>query len=781
MRIASLNTPLGKNAQGEDILVFRQLEGREGVSELFDYTLIAHSSQQDIAPTSLIGKSVTVTVQDQFQNGRFLNAIVTDFAFLGGDQRQTQYRLHLAPWLALTQYSADCRIFQNMSIVDIVSQVLGNYPFPLKKKLADSYPKLTFTVQYNESDFQFVSRLLERAGIAYYFEHDEQSHTLVLADLMSVYTSLSNHSTISFRAPDKLSIAKEETISRWNPGQRIVPGSFATGDYNYRAPFANLGQTGTGTFAPKQHAFDELAVYKWQGQGYYGDRQPGADIVKLKQDQQQQKYQGIELDSDVRALAIGATGHSFTLQDHPLGAMNQEVLLLSTWTFVKENASITDNTEPPVVRVSAMVMPTEYQYRPQLITPLPIIDGPQSAMVVGAAGSEIWTNDLGEVKLKFLWDRYSSGDENSSCWIRVCSTWAGQGWGCESVPRVGTEVIVSFLDGNPDHPIVIGRAANSSRLPPSFSNTGALPANQAIAGMKSRELQGGRYNQWLFDDTTGEIRMHLESEHAKTQLNLGYQVHPRNKSAKARGEGFELRTDAWGTLRATKGVFVTANDQLAAGGDMLARGDLVAGLETALQIAKTLGQSAEKNQGNPLDLRPQEKLAKAVNHWGQGSNSEKGGDGGAPVFAAHAPAGIALGTHNNASMTTGENIDVVTQENQHFAAGKQINLHAGQGISQYAEMDGMKSIARKGKQIIQAQDDDINIAAYDKVQITATQDHVLIAAEKKITLTSGGGYITIENGNIEIHCPGKISIKGNNYTKEGPDSMSVQLPQFGSN
>lgn len=777
MRITTLHTPLGADSFGNDVLVFRELEGREALNSLFEYKLTMHSSKADIAAKDLLGKTLTVGITDQTQNVRYLNATIAEFRFIGGDQRRTIYEAKLVPWLSLATLSADCRIFQNLNPVQIITQVLGSYPFPIKQKLADQYPSLAYCVQYNESDFAFVSRLMERFGIGYYFEHTSNAHTLVLTDVMSVFKAMDGHANVPFRAPDAVSVAKEETIHRWNPNQSLKSGSFSTDDYWYRAPFAHLEQLGTGTAAPKQHEFSQLPVYKWQGQGHYQDANTGAGIVKLKQDQQHQQFQAISAESNVRAFVAGSTGSLFTLTDHPESAMNQQVLIVETMSHIKENASTTgDGDQHTDWKTSFVAIPAKLQYRPQLRTALPHISGPQTAIVTGASGQEIWTNDLGEVKLRFLWDRYSSGDENSSCWIRVCSTWAGDSWGSEAVPRIGTEVIVNYLDGNPDYPIVIGRVVNSNRLPPTFSNTGALPGNQALAGMKSRELQGNRYNQWLFDDTPGQIRMQLESEHAKTQLNMGYLVHPRNESASPRGEGFELRTDAWGTLRAAKGIFISTDGRHAAVGNSLSREELINCLETALSLAKELNGHAQDNQGTPGDQAPQEFQSNAVKDWGLGSNAEGEGSGGAALFAVSAEAGIALSTPRSTTVASGKHIDMVAQQNQQLTAGERMNLHARKSISIYAHDGGIKSIAHKGKNIIHAQDDDIEIAANKSVVLTASQADITVAAKKHVTLTSGGGYIKMADGNIELHCPGTISMKAANYDLMGPASMPYEFP-----
>ncbi|MDR3479371.1 MAG: type VI secretion system Vgr family protein, partial [Burkholderiaceae bacterium] len=278
--------------------------------------------------------------------------------------------------------------------------------------------------------------------------------------------------------------------------------------------------------------------------------------------------------------------------------------------------------------------------------------------------------------------------------------------------------------------------------------------------------------------TAGQLRMQLESEHAKTQLNMGYLVHPRDVSGEPRGDGFELRTDDWGALRAAKGLFITADGRYAAVGNALSRDELIICLQEALSLAKKLGASATQHEGNVSDPNPQEKLAKAVKDWGHGSNAEKGGNGGHPVVAVSSPAGIALGTPRSTTIATGEHIDTVAQKNQHITAGEKMNLHAQKGISQFAESGGIKSIAHQGKNIFQAHSDNIQIAADKNVKITASHDHVLIAADQYVALTSGGAYIKLAGGNIDIHCPGTVSIKGGNHTLAGPASMQAELPAF---
>lgn len=775
MRITDLTTPLG-----EGVLVFRQLEGDEGINKLFSYTLLAHSIQDDISPDSILGKTVTVSVTDQFGKPVYLNAVVAHFKRVGKKRsdRHTEYEAILAPWLWLATHRSDCKIYENQTAFEIIATVLSAYPFTVSMPSGGaSLPKLAHVVQYNESDFAFVSRLMETYGINYRFAHSENNHTLVLSKSVAAFGKVPGHESIPFLADAEFGVTTEELINSWTVEQSIKSGSFSTSDYDYRGPSARLQVTSLGTFPKKNHNFSDLPVYHWQGQQHYADNVSGERLAELRQNQQEQEFVSIRANSNVRGLALGASGLRFTLCKHPDRPTNQEVAVLSTHTFLKENPGVTDAGEHTEWRTSFTVTSSKNDYKPNRLTPHPSIPGVQTAIVVGPEGQEIWVNDLGQIKIRLWWDR-NTPDGGWQQWVRVSSSWAGNSFGEVMLPRVGDEVIVTFLDGNPAHPIVTGRVVNANRPPAPFSGQGNLPANYALAGLKSRELEGHRYGQLLFDDTTGEISSRLQSEHAKTQLNLGFLTHPRNGSANARGEGFELRTDAWGALRADKGLLLTTDGKLDATGNALSREELIKTLEDALKLAKSLSAFASDNKANASDSEPQEMLSKVVKDWGHGSNVEKGENGGHPVFAVSSPAGIALGTPLSTSIATGQHIDLVAQQNQHHTAGQKLNMHAGEGISQFAKTGGIKSIAYKGPHITQAQDDDIQISADKSVVISASNDHVMVSADKHITLTSGGAYIKLADGNIDIHCPGKVSIKGANHAIEGPTSLTDDLIKF---
>lgn len=755
---------------GDDQLKFVSLHGTEALSGISEFEIQCMSLSDDIGPGSLLGQSMTVEIIQQDGSSRYLNGIVSQFVYVGPDSsaaRRYLYQAKMRSWLWLAGKTSDCRIFQQKDNVAIIREVLQGFGMPFEIKTMDQYLTRNYVVQYSETSLNFIMRLAEEVGLYFYVRHDRDSHTIVLTD--GSHGTLPTYDKIPFLIPGLRTLEAEEYVKEWKIQHEVKSGSFVTTTYDFKAPNANLQQSdGVG----KGHTNDGMQIFEWSGE--YVDRDDGAKRARVRAEQQQLDFQTITANSNVRGIA---PGYYFTLTDHPNRSANAEYLIVSAEYHFQENADSTgSHGEETSWDIHFTAKPSKDRYQPPRVTIKPRIIGPQTALVTGPAGQETWVNEYGQIKVYFYWDRHSQKDENSSCWIRVASSWSGSNFGEVMVPRIGQEVIVEHLDGDADRPIVVGRVSNANQMPSTFSKNGRLPANYALAGIKSKEYQGNRYNQLLFDDTAGEIRAQLESEHGKSQLNLGYLSHPRNGSAAPRGEGFELRSDLWGALRAANGLLLSADTQNAGEGNSLSRDELSAILQQALSLAKNLGDFAAKNLGNASDPNPQEVLSKAVKDLGNGSNVEKGENGATPVVAISAPAGIALGTSKSTTIATGEHLDLASGKNQHLSAGQLLNLHAGEGISQFAVKGGIKSIAHKGKHLTQANSDDVQIVADQSVVITASHDHVMVAADKHVTLTSGGAYIKIADGNIQIHCPGTIDMKSGNYSLTGPTSLNAELP-----
>jgi type VI secretion system secreted protein VgrG len=420
----------------------------------------------------------------------------------------------------------------------------------------------------------------------------------------------------------------------------------------------------------------------------------------------------------------------------------------------------------------------------------------------------VYTDSLGRIKVQFHWQRLNEHpdfgaafDERSSCWVRVAYPSAGAGFGHQFIPRIGEEVLIEFLNGDIDRPICVGVIHNGRHAPPTFGGTGSLPGNKTLSGIKSEEHGGGQYNQLLFDDSPGQVRAQLSSEHGKSQLNLGFLTHPRSSGqAEPRGDGFELRTDRHGAIRAGHGLLLSAEAKQGAGGKQLDREQALSQLTTAQALAQSLGETATHQLADTLETGPttvdvdnaeqaktkqghHDHLTQAVKSWADGTNTkDQHGDaaGQQPILLATAPAGITLTTPDALLLTSGANLDTVSQRDTQQTTARRWIHNAGKKISLFvqgvADKVNLKLITAKGHAQLHAQSGDVEIAGDKDLRIYACKGKLTAVAKEELLLTCGGAYIRLAGGNIEIHGPGSVSYKGATHDMSGPDSMKAPIP-----
>ncbi|MDN7438720.1 type VI secretion system tip protein TssI/VgrG [Burkholderia cepacia] len=512
-RVFTLDSPHG------DDLKFHTLDGSDELGRLFEFRIEALADSHSLSLKDMLGKPVTVRIEQQDLSTRYLNGIVARASLAGRRaERYYGYELIVRPWLWLATRRSDCRIFQNKTVPEIVQEVLSIYGFPIENHLAETYVPREYCVQYNETDAAFVSRLMEFEGIYYWFRHAEDSHTLTLSDAMSSHTALPGYETIPYIARDRTAIADEEHIDGWLPAQEVSVGKHQTTDYDYTKPRADLSSQKVD---PRGHDHDSFASFEWPG-GYRDDA-PGAHYSRVRLEEQQAEHERASADTDVRGAA---PGYLFTLEHCPRADQNREYLIVRCQYRFQENAYASDQGAEAVVHQTMMlVQPSSLPYRSPRDTPRPRTNGPQTATVVGPPGEEIWTDQYGRVKLQFRWDRYGQSNQDSSCWVRVSSPWAGGGFGGVQIPRVGDEVVVDFLNGDPDEPIVTGRVYNGEKMPP-----WGLPGSATQSGLLSRSSPGGtseHANAFRFEDKKGaeQLWMHAERNFdAETELDHSLSV-----------------------------------------------------------------------------------------------------------------------------------------------------------------------------------------------------------------------------------------------------------------
>jgi type VI secretion system secreted protein VgrG len=483
----SISTPLGA-----DKLLLRSFAGEERISELFHFSLRMQSETLDLDFTQIVGKSATIGVLLTDGTKRYVNGIVSRFVQAGADQRFATYHAELVPWLWLCDLTADCQIFQNKSTPDIIKQVFTDLGFTdFKDSLTASYDPREYCVQYNETAFEFVSRLMEDEGIFYYFEHADGKHTLVLADDSVSAAAVPGAATVAFGTYTNWE--QQNLVTRCDLEQRVISGKFALDDFNFETPSTDLLSSVDSTVATNG---SKRRIYEYPG-GFLATAK-GEARAKLRIEACEQPAKLLRGDGRCRAFL---PGYKFTLEKHYRADANAAYVLAG----VSHSATWEDYTN------SFEAFPAAVPYRPPRRTRKPVIPSTQTALVVGKSGEEIWTDQYGRVKVQFHWDQKGKSDENSSCWIRVAHGWAGKSWGQMFLPRIGQEVVVSFLEGDPDRPLITGAVYNAEQTVPY-----ALPGEQTKSTVKSSSSKGGSgFNELRFEDKAGseEVFFHAQKDH----------------------------------------------------------------------------------------------------------------------------------------------------------------------------------------------------------------------------------------------------------------------------
>ncbi|MEK8016199.1 MAG: type VI secretion system tip protein TssI/VgrG [Candidatus Parabeggiatoa sp.] len=493
----TVTTPLGK-----DKLLFKSLQGDESISGLFDFKVELLSEAKELDFKKIVGKNITVTMQFANKNKRFFNGIVMRFVQAGGDARFTIYYADVRPWLWVLSLTQNCKIFQNLSVPEIIKKVFDDLGFKgaeyYRDALTQSYDKREYCVQYEESAFNFVSRLMEEEGIYYFFEHEESKHVLVLADDCDAHKDCPGINTARFwQVPHQL--PPEDAINECQLSQQVTIGKYAVDDFNFEIPATDLLKQVTGQ-SGKMRRYEYPAGYAKTAQG--------EKIAKRRIESYEWEDDLLEGQGYCFSLVAG---HKFKLTEHPAKNFNAEYVL----RWVSHSLSLSHYSN------SFQAFPAKIPFRAPIVTPKPKIYSTQTAIVVGKKGEEIFTDKYGRIKVQFHWDQDGKNDEKSSCWIRVNQGWAGKNWGSLWLPRIGQEVIVSFLNGNPDTPLVTGAVYNAQQTVPY-----TLPTDQTKSTIKSNTSKGGKgYNEIRFEDKKDKEEFWV---HAQKDMNIVVE-HDRTK------------------------------------------------------------------------------------------------------------------------------------------------------------------------------------------------------------------------------------------------------------
>ena len=745
-RLVDCVTPLG------DALWFRQMTGTEALSHLFEYDVTFHSTKVGLKAKAMLGLPVTLKVETQDNGTRYFNGICTRFASGGREGDHSVYTAKLRPSLWIASRRSDCKIFQFKTVPDIIDEVLKPYGFDSLRKLSKPYRTWDYCVQYQETDLNFVMRLMEHEGIYFHFEHSMGKHTLVFDDDASSHKKVPERSTVIYSGVDAATVEQQEHFDSWHLREEVDSGEYITDDYDFKHPSGDLKTQRSHAMG---HAQDGKERYVWPG-GYvaHGEGDIYANVRMEALVAEQERAQG---HCTLRTIA---TGYLYKLDKCPQADQNREYLVVAVTYFFRDNARMSAGSGDGDATWGMTVtsQPTSIPYRPQVITPKPLTSGPQTAVVVGPAGEEIYTDDegYGRVKVQFFWDRYGKRDENSSCWIRVSHPWAGEKWGFIHIPRIGQEVIVDFIGGDPDYPLITGSVYNAEKMPPY-----ALPANKTASGIKSRSTKGGSptdFNEIRMEDKKGEeqLYIHAQKNHdTVVELDESRTVGQHRQTRIEKNDSRYVNQD---DLEVINGV---QNNQIEK--------------DQTTTVKMSQHNTVTENQSNMVKGNRTQNVEKDV-------KEETGGDHletvkGSHSFSVTKDEKIII-QGNQSTFITGNRVDTITGDNTTTTTG-QTTLTSIKGYSvfgglSYGETCVTRSADVKGTdttKIMGMQTEDIDglrkttILGGDTTSITGIHSHSVTGVS---TMSAAGG--------MTLSSPVMITVSGTVVTITGATVLSMSAP-----
>jgi type VI secretion system secreted protein VgrG len=855
-KLATRDRPLrlildGPDGTGDESLLPQRIVGSEAVCGGFEFRILCVSESATLPLKTFIGVPAELQVVTDRGQLRRICGIVMEAASGQSDGGLATYQLVMRDALSVLENKINTRVFREKNELDIIETLVSEWQrsMPVMAATFDLHvdvgltsrqlPRRQFIMQHNESDADFIRRLMQRRGIAWFFrsgltnERNASSssqqtprigHTLVLFDDSS---RLNENAAGSVRFHRDAATEQRDGITGWSAVRILRPGIGSLHSWDYLQPGSTTFMT---TRAPSQADQGERGNQLAAG---LDDYQVGAphlgdsprDLSALSDTQishHEYAAKWFRGEGGVRDLAVGEW---FSLEGHPeigkhpdserqfvvtsqhiaaennlpveIGARVERLFERSGWSRGADTPPPKGDGRPlrfktcfTCVRRTVRIVP------PRPVLPLPQL---QTAIVVGPENEVVWCDHLGRVKVRFLATRPedhahasgagSSDSDRDSAWVRVASSWAGNGIGntvqagARLLPPVGTEVLIAFAGGDPDKPVIIGQVYNGAAPPPAFAREDGLPDTRYQSGLRSREVRGQRGNQLRLDDTSGQISAQLASDHGVSELNLGYLTEPRRQDgSRARGEGAELRTNEAIALRAARGILLSAWKLLGgagAKGAQLARNEYLDLLRDCGDLCTSLGNYATEHNGLPIDTKEQEALLARFKQWEDGSNTSPDAAGPRePVIAVTSPAGIGFASSKAIVSYSASNIDTTAQQHVQLTAGQRFAVNAGDGVSLFARSGGLSAIAHNGKLLLQSQHDDIAVNSAKDIQVTASEGSITISAKSILLVAEDGSFLKLGEGSPVLGSKQALKFHAPDFIWEGPETMSAQLPSF---
>lgn len=736
-------TPLSEN-----VLLLQELTVTEELGRMFSIHAVL-ASEQDINFEKLLGQNVSIRFNFA-QGKRFFNGYVSSISQGVSEGRFARYYVTIHPWLWFLTRTSDCKIFQNKTVPDIIKEVLQEYGFSdITNRLKASYRSWDYCVQYRETDFNFISRLMEQEGIYYYFIHEKGKHTLYLADDMASHDKMSGCYDIPYYPPDEAVVREDECISSWNITKELQTGRYCLSEYDFEHPKADLK---TDSTIARTHDRADFEIYDYPGE--YVKSSEGDDCVKIRIEELQSQYERMRGNGNVRGLICGGL---FKLNLFPRSDQNREYLVTSITHHVRiDDFDATNGDTSSHYSNSFTVIDSSTPHRAARLTPKPFVQGPQTAVVVGPSGEEIYTDKYGRVKVQFHWDRLGKKNENSSCWVRVSHPWAGKNWGMIAIPRMGQEVIVDFLEGDPDQPIITGRVYNAEQMPPY-----ALPANMTQTGILTRSSKGGsaaNANELRFEDKKGSEQVYLHAE-----KNQDIEVENDETHWVGHDRKKTIDNDETTLVKHDRTETVNNNETITIGVD---RTEKVGNNETitiGVNRTETVGSNESITIGSnrTKTVGASETASVALQRTHLVGVNETIGVGGAQEIGIGAFQAVAIGAYQTINVGAYQSTNVGANQSNNIGANQSTDVGANQSES----VGGNASKSVKGNDSLAVDGNrSANIKGDDAVKIGK---NLVIDAGDSITIKTGDASISMKKN-------GTIVIKGKDITVNGSGKINIK-------
>ncbi|OMG54745.1 Rhs element Vgr protein [Azonexus hydrophilus] len=801
----------------EAALLVERFSGREAVNELFRFEIDCISTSATLEPQALTGEEITLRLLQADGSKRVWHGYVTEALQLGADGGLARYRLIMEPWLAFLRLRCDNHVFQDKNVIGILEQVFSDYTQAnWAQSVSQRLRHYSLSMQYRETDLDYLRRLLAEEGLSFRFSHDQSAtagddatharHRLEIFDRDSELPTLAQP-VLRFHRNNATEAS--DTIQTWQESRTALPNAVTVAGWDYKTLIATGAETSSALDngeVPRMEIHDAARPYRFTD----------GDAARRHADQRlaawESAYRRFAGDSTVRQAAAGQV---FTLAQHEEYTADD-----ARFTILAVDHHGANNLGTQAAKLLGSTDVEAGTYRNCLaaqpavlpLVPLPLdkpVALPQIALVVGLDDSVLTTERDHRVKIQFPWQRGDTpnagglsatapgkrgnapGNEQSGTWVRVAEWLSGPNWGSHFLPRIGTEVLIDFLDGDIDRPVIAGQLHNGADLPP-FSAGHEASANHpgVLSGWMSHNFEAG-HNQWVIDDAAGQLRTRLSSSENASQLALGHLIHQQPESATRgswRGSGFELRTDAWLAVRAGEGILISSTARPNGVSSQMDIAEAVAQMRAGEETATALSNAARAQQALPLQANDRQRdFIIAV-------DPQKNGKFTAPVstqeakktqpgsrtpgdpterFAeaailAESPSDIALASPASTLLFAGANLHATIQQDFHIATAHTLAITVGEAVSWFSHAGGIKSIAQAGSHTIQAHTDQLEILADQSVTITSSNDEIHILANQQIRLVGGKSSVTLEGANITFACPGTFSVKGSNNAFVGP-------------